>query len=94
MIELIKQIAQNLNETNRPSDVIYGTVESLNPFSVRIDQKLVIPQDLLSIPDFLNYQSITIDDKTHVINPGLNIGTTVVMIRSVGGQSYLIVGRM
>lgn len=48
MIDVIKQVLEALLERKKLTTVVYGTIESINPLTVRIDaKKLLQSEDLL-----------------------------------------------
>ncbi|EJX2602986.1 TPA: DUF2577 domain-containing protein, partial [Clostridioides difficile] len=69
-------------ETSNPMRVVFGTIESINPLRVKIEQKLSIGEIFLIQTDtFKRYTDKKIGDK-------------VVLIRMQGGQQYLVLDRM
>ncbi|MDN9478306.1 DUF2577 family protein, partial [Clostridioides difficile] len=62
--------------------VVFGTIESISPLRVKIEQKLSIGEIFLIQTDtFKRYTDKKIGDK-------------VVLIRMQGGQQYLVLDRM
>lgn len=47
MLEIIKEVSQNLLEAKQLCDVLLGIVETLNPITIRVDQKLIIDESFL-----------------------------------------------
>ena len=45
LVQLLKELSKKTNETNEPFEHRKGTVESVNPISVRVDQKLILEED-------------------------------------------------
>ncbi|HBF5910603.1 TPA: DUF2577 domain-containing protein, partial [Clostridioides difficile] len=65
-----------------PMRVVFGTIESISPLRVKIEQKLSIGEIFLIQTDtFKRYTDKKIGDK-------------LVLIRMQGGQQYLVLDRM
>lgn len=69
MIEIIKKVAEQVFESMKPTTIIYGTVETVSPLSVRIDQKKLLEAEDLILSHFLHdhYVDITVSHKTESI---------------------------
>lgn len=48
-VRIIRKIVLNAVNAQKLTDVVYGTVESVAPLKVRIDQKLVLEQEHLKL---------------------------------------------
>ena len=72
MIELIKQIAINVNEKSKLSKFEFGTVESISPLKIRIDQKKILEQSDLLLSHLVRdyYVDITVQHSTDSIYGG------------------------
>ena len=72
MIELIKQIAINVNEQSKLSKFEFGTVESISPLKIRIDQKKILEQTDLLLSHLVRdyYVDITVQHSTDSIYGG------------------------
>lgn len=72
MIELIKQIAINVNEQSKLSKFEFGTVESISPLKIRIDQKKILEQNDLMLSHLVRdyYVDITVQHSTDSIYGG------------------------
>lgn len=72
MIELIKQIAINVNEQSKLSKFEFGTVESISPLKIRIDQKKILEQSDLLLSHLVRdyYVDITVQHSTDSIYGG------------------------
>ncbi|BDE77314.1 DUF2577 domain-containing protein [Clostridioides difficile] len=82
LLQIIKKAAMDAVETSNPMRVVFGTIESVSPLKVKIEQKL-------SIDDFFLIQTDTFKRYTDK-----KIGDKLVLIRMQGGQQYLILDRM
>lgn len=82
LLQIIKKAAMDAVETSYPMRVVFGTIESISPLRVKIEQKLSIGEIFLIQTDtFKRYTDKKIGDK-------------LVLIRMQGGQQYLILDRM
>lgn len=75
MIEVIKEIIKNYLNSVRLTKLVSGSVESVSPISVRLNEKLLLPEELILWPPALQ--------------PG-DVGKSVLMIQQEGGQKYYI----
>lgn len=75
LVELIKQISSEAIKASKPVEVVSGSVLSINPFKVKIDQKLILGDAHLT-GDYVaaNY----------------SIGDKLTMLRVQGGKTYHI----
>lgn len=97
-IKSIRKIVLAAIEAQKPTRVVHGTVDSLVPLRVRVDQKLVLEQEQLILT-----RSVTTYDTEMRINDGsrqyctiyneLKVGDRVTMIRQHGGQQYLVIDK-
>ncbi|HFL2491481.1 TPA: DUF2577 domain-containing protein [Clostridioides difficile] len=82
LLQIIKKAAMDAVETSNPIQIAFGTIESISPLRVKIEQKLSIGEIfLIQTETFKRYTDKKIGDK-------------LVLIRMQGGQQYLILDRM
>ncbi|HBF5133982.1 DUF2577 domain-containing protein [Clostridioides difficile] len=82
LLQIIKKAAIDAVETSNPMRVVFGTIESISPLRVKIEQKASFEESFLIQTDtFKKYTDKKIGDK-------------LVLIRMQGGQQYLILDRM
>jgi hypothetical protein len=75
LLQIIKHIAVNAVNAESPCGVYYGTVESVLPLRVKIEERLVLEESLLRLgPEAL-------DIKT---------GDAVTLLRVQGGRRYVV----
>lgn len=60
LITLIKQAALEAVNTNKPSDLRFGTVASVSPLSVRVTSEFIIPESMLIVPEHLTDREIEV----------------------------------
>lgn len=72
MIEVIKQIVGNMNEQSKFSKLEFGTVETVSPLKIRIDQKKILEQNDLMLSHLVRdyYVDITVQHSTDSIYGG------------------------
>jgi len=80
LVELIKQISNDAIKASKPVEVVTGSVLSVSPFKVKIDQKLILSETHLT-GDY--------------ISANYAIGDKVTMLREQGGKKYhVLVGKV
>lgn len=93
----IKRMAINANNSENPIDLRVGTVESIKPLKVRLNQKVILTETFVKLSrNVKDYDTtMTINGKTETvkIHNGLKVGENVLMIRYQKGQKYLILER-
>ena len=47
LTEIVKQAALQAMSETEPAGIVFGTVETVGPLSVRLDQKTVLPESFL-----------------------------------------------
>ena len=69
MIEAIKKIVSNMLENSKLSKLEFGTVESVDPLKIRIDQKKIINASQLMLSHLVRdyYVDITVQHSTDSI---------------------------
>lgn len=119
MLNVVKRSSKGVQVSSKPCDIVYGTVESIAPLKVRVDQKLLLEQEQLKLTRaVMDYEvEMTVDHLTEdqeggtsaeafemhnheykgrkkfLIHNGLIVGDKVTMIRTHGGQQYLIIDK-
>ncbi len=90
LVKAIKKAAQEAVQASRPAGICYGTVESISPISIRLDQKLILPAKQILVPQPLTER---IPDENILLNR-LSAGDQVILLRDQGGQTYVLLGRI
>ena len=80
LVELIKQIAAGVYEAEKPMEIGYGTVQSIRPFTVRLDQKRTFGKEKFIVRQGITAQSF-------------RVGERLILIQVQGGQEWLILDR-
>jgi len=80
ILNLIKRVAIDAVNSQKLTNIVYGTVVSTSPLKVQIDQKLILEEAHVKVT-------------RAVKDYGLTQGDIVTMIRAHGGQQYLIIDK-
>lgn len=80
LVETIKQVALSVVKESKPVGVDYGTVESISPLKIKLDQKRTLTDTFLVL--------------TRTAREGLKLNSKVVLLRVQGGQKYVVLDRM
>lgn len=77
-LQLVKQAAVEAIRAQKPCDVMYATVQSIEPVSIRIENSVNIPEEMLIL--------------TRNVKSQIAVNDSVAVIRKQGGQKYFIAG--
>lgn len=100
LIEILQTLIQNGVEELKLTDLIIGTIMSVVPYSVTINQYMMpIPQEALIFTSAVmpkTYSGTTSDGAsfTVVINEGLQVMDKVIMLRVQHGQRFIILSKV
>lgn len=98
LVELIKKIALDVINESKPIGIFYGTVESISPLKIRIDQKRVFTENFLilcnNVKDYKANITINNIRQECIIHNSLKQNEKVILVRLQGGQKYLVLDRM
>lgn len=66
MIEIIKKAAMDAIEANKPTNVLFGTVISISPLQISIDQKIILEDSKLLLTNAVKDHTVemTVDHLT------------------------------
>jgi hypothetical protein len=93
---------RELNNQKRNDNLIYGTIETLNPLSVRISDDIVIPESFLHLGQYCRPMKVTIphvhvsagreipEVMTIEIDPPLQVGDRVLIFLFNNEQKFYI----
>ncbi|MCD8090002.1 MAG: DUF2577 domain-containing protein [Clostridiales bacterium] len=81
--EAVKEICKNQTEAGYPADFLTGRVVGVEPYEIRINEKLTLTEKFLIFTEtaFGNGYGLDIDDE-------------VALISSNGGQRYLVIDKI
>lgn len=97
-VENIKRIVLQAAEAGDPCNLIPGTVVSVSPPAVQIDQKITVQGNQVLIPERLtdHEETMVIPDLGEVavtVKNSLKPGERVLLLQKKGGQQYLVLDR-
>ena len=97
-VKPIRKIVLAAIDARRLTRLVYGTVETTNPLTIRVDQKKLIDTKQLQLTRaVMDYETeIRINDGTKqpcTIYNALKVGDRVTMVQQEGGQTYLIIDK-
>lgn len=81
LLKLIKIAAMDAYKASKPCDVVIGTIASISPVKVRLNQKATLASDFISMTQAAK-------------NASLRKGDKVLMMRQNGGQKYYIIDKV
>lgn len=94
LLETIKKAAAEAVSAGDPVNVQYGTVTSVAPIEITIDQRFSLTPEFLLISESVQEMILEISGVKHVMRKGLQAGDTVIMLRVQGGQQYVVLDRV
>ena len=98
LIDVLNMIAQDNAKANKPADIAYGTVSSISPLTVKLDDTMLpIPDVALVLTENVKSRSAKVQGGgggTVVSNEGLAVGDKVVMLRVSRGNRYIILSKV
>lgn len=81
LAKAIRELSKQTQDASKPMERVFGVVTNLNPFTVQVNEKLVLDEDFLAITqtvkNYINWHFLTVGDK-------------VVMTRQSGGQLFIV----
>lgn len=99
LIDVLQAISQDGYKGMKPTDLCFGTVASLEPFSVTIEGTMqALPAEALIRTVGVMRKEYTGRDSdgdsfTVVINEGLEVGNRVLMLRCASGQRFIVLSK-
>lgn len=110
MISEIKLIVKNMIDNMKLTEYVYGEVVTINPLSIKIDQKLTIPSSVIILTSAVKEKTINLQH-THlylsnptsiespslievIVNESLQVGDKVTMLRVDKGQKFIVLDKV
>ena len=98
LLGVLQQIMQENQQAMKPTELAFGTVVSVGPLSILVDNTAEPkPEAGLILTDYVVARSAKVQGGsggTVVINPGLAAGDRVVMLRVQRGQRYIVLSKV
>lgn len=83
--------------SNSATDLLFGKVLSVSPLKIRVDNRFEITSNYIILTSLV--QDFNVDmvidgtTKSCKVKLGLNVGETVLLLRTQDGQKYIIIDR-
>lgn len=87
LVESFKKIALDCVESSKPTMVAFGSVSSLEPFSVVIEQKFTLTSSQLILCESCRCKDCEGFQE-------LQVGDNLALLRVQGGQKYLVLSKV
>lgn len=81
MLDIIRKASLGAVSNTNPMAALYGTVLSISPLEISVEQRFSLPASALVIPET-------------IVKLGLQPGDRVLLLRIQGGQSYVVLDRV
>ncbi len=98
IVEIIKKAAVDAVTQTHLIKFIYGTVMSIEPIKINIEQKLTLEAEDIILTDNVRESIVDITlegiQRAITIHNGLRVGEQVLMIQMQGGQRYVVLNRV
>lgn len=100
LVKLIKKTAVEAVEAAKPVNLCFGTVESVSPLKINVEQKMILGSAQLILSENVTDYKIKLamdpagqDVREVTIMNGLAVGEKVILARQQGGQKYFVLDR-
>ena len=93
LIEVIKQVALAAVREDKPTEIVFGTVVTAQPLTVRLSQKRILGPDYLVVRAPCEIQCPGEGCAPHCQCDVYQPGDKLILLRFQGGQRYLIFGK-
>ena len=98
LLRLVKKSTKDVVNTNYPATVMFGTVESVSPLKVYVEQRFHLTADQLIVPKHLtDYEVEVVLNNEYgkiTIKNALKTSDKVVLIRQHGGQKFFVADKV
>lgn len=92
----VKQAALNTYGAQKPTQAVFGTIESTEPLSICVTSKLTLSGNVVIVPSYLKERRATAslygEMVTVMIPAAYAVGDTAVLLRDNGGQRFILLG--
>lgn len=97
LLKLIKKTAVEAVEAAKPVNLCFGTVESVSPLKIKVEQKMTLGSAQLTLSRNVTDYKVKIEmdsaEQEITVKNGLAAGETVILARQQGGQKYFVLDR-
>ena len=94
---LARLLAQGVDDGTDRTDIVFGSVTSVSPLTIKVNNKLEIPESFLVLSPMvkeLRTGDTEGDNKRWIVFRNLEAGDKVLMIKAQNGQLYYVLQRM
>jgi len=94
LVGVIKQASMGAMEAGSPVQVRIGTVNSLSPLTVTVDQRFALTSEFLILTAAAEPLKMTVGGVEYIVREGLQVGDKVILLRVQGGQQYVVLDKV
>lgn len=80
-VKIMKKAAIEAVDSTKPTNIYFGSVESISPLKINVEQKMTLTKLQLILTERLTKEP-------------LKIGDGVILLRQQGGQKYIVLDRI
>ncbi|MEN1989943.1 DUF2577 family protein [Paenibacillus hubeiensis] len=81
MLDVIKKAAVAAVDARVPVQVMYGTVTKTGPLEITVEQRLILKEPFLVLPE-------------SIVNKSWQTGDQAILLRVQGGDSFVVLDRL
>ena len=102
-LSTLKTIAKNQNEREMGLHVLYGTVISVNPLKIKVDNRFIIDENFIILTTNVIEKTLNLSHNHGgtnaltspvVVIPGLSLNEGVMLLRIENGQKFVVLDRI
>lgn len=94
LLKIIKQAAVDAVNATSPADFMGGTVVSISPLKIKIDQKLTLGVAQLQLTRNVTKYTVRMNGTDVEIDNSLESGDKVILAKCQGGQRYIVIDKV
>lgn len=95
MLDQMRTIAKQTAEAIVPAQFMFATVTSLAPLTVQVDDRFYLTAPaLIALQSHTHVYAVLGEEADTEVDTPLEVGDSVAVLRNLGGQSYLLLGRV
>lgn len=102
LVKIMQKASKKAIDNTNLSDTLYGTITSISPLRLKVDNRFEVGEDFLILSPFCFKNEVEVkfeldeeEVKTQVlIWDGLNINDKVLLLRCQSGQRYYVMNKV
>lgn len=98
LLDVIKTAAMEAYKASSPAAIVFGTVQSVSPIKINIEQKLTLDSSHLVLTSLVSDFDVDMTEggitDTYTVKLGLSVNDKVILLRVQGGQKYIVLDRV